>query len=674
ITGLLGRMAISSPKMFVPSGVEIDVSQLCFNKAHFTRSDFEVQRFMTLARRRSDLKTIHSDLRLYLKSIQHSMVELINEDYAHFVHLSSNLVGLKTSIDSINTNIDTVWKDFNETAKDAVTQAEKIELRCSQLTATRDAQQRLSRQITAISSMKKLRCTLREASTPLTTLSLERLSSLLTDLVVNKEAIEEDSAAIKAYVKVMDTVGDRLSTEFLSSLQSDLSLLPLIFSLLSLCRLSDRLVSRIVSDVIDPSIKKEQNKTPLYSLNQVLEAINRLRSDWSSKLGVHSKGSLIDFLDQSLLTFLLSYIDKSLSMHLTTSPSLFHSAFQSISLFINEWPSPISSSSHLRAIRSRFQLQVYFLQVASAPWKKLQELADPSKFSLAEGEQEDEETRLNSHFFHQAVETIKGLWHEDRFLLPLAGKCWEQTTKIIMLCVNYAKAMIDLVSSSDSSSSSSSFLSTLSSLQVDCTRMGPIVFDNALLSIWPRLRELGVDTSTFGQTLNAFTASMEKEAERVRNSMVDWLTRECETMMDGVSQLPKQYRWTKKPAPTSASPYISSVITRVEEVVREAREKGIEGAEEMGREAIERSAAGLIAKAHQVLETVNATGVSLSRLKRREGAVGSGDGETDEEKIRMQMGLDLMEILERVRGNDERAKEIEELLAKVQSSVRQPSA
>ncbi|GMR47349.1 hypothetical protein PMAYCL1PPCAC_17544, partial [Pristionchus mayeri] len=672
IPDLPRRMAISSPKMFVPSGVEIDVSQLCFNKAHFTRSDFEVQRFMTLARRRSDLKTIHSDLRLYLKSIQHSMVELINEDYAHFVNLSSNLVGLKTSIDSINTNIGTVWKDFNETAKDAVLQAEKIELRCSQLTTTRDAQQKLSRQITAISSMKKLRSALREASTPLTTLYLERLSSLMTDLVMNKEAIEEDSSAMAVYAQVMDSVGDRLNTEFLSSLQSDLSLLPLIFSLLALSRLSDRLVSRIVSDVIDPSIKKEQNKTPLHSLNQVLEAINNLRLDWSSKLGAHSKGPLMDFLDQSLLTFLLSYIDKSLSMHLTTSPSLFHSAFQSISLFIAQWPSQRSSAAHLRAIRSRFQLQVYFLQVASAPWKKLQELADPSKYSLAEGEQEDEENRLNSNFFFQAVEAIKGLWHEDRFLLPLAGKCWEQTTKIILLCVNYAKAMIDSVTYS-SDSSSSSFLYTLSSLQVDCTRVGPIVFDHALIAIWPRLRELGVDTSTFGQTLNAFTESMKKEAERVRNAMVNSLTRELETMMDGVSQLPKQYRWTKKPSPTSASPYISSVVSRVEEAVREAKEKGVEEAEEIGREAMNRSAAGLILKAQQVLETVNATGVSLSRLKRREGA-GSGDGESDEEKIRLQMGLDLMEILERVRGDEQRTKEMEELLAKVQSGVRQPSA
>lgn len=41
--------------------------------------------------------------------------------------------------------------------------------------------------------------------------SLERLTSLLTDLVINKEAIEEDSAAMKVYAKVMDNVGDRLS-------------------------------------------------------------------------------------------------------------------------------------------------------------------------------------------------------------------------------------------------------------------------------------------------------------------------------------------------------------------------------------------------------------------------------------------------------------------------------
>lgn len=57
-------------------------------------------------RRRADLKQIHHDLRLYLKSVQNCMVELINDDYAHFVNLSSNLVALKESIDKIDNNIE----------------------------------------------------------------------------------------------------------------------------------------------------------------------------------------------------------------------------------------------------------------------------------------------------------------------------------------------------------------------------------------------------------------------------------------------------------------------------------------------------------------------------------------------------------------------------------------
>lgn len=56
--------------------------------------------------RRAGLEQIQKDLRLYLKSIQHSMIELINDDYADFVHLSSNLVGLQSGIDKIEKDIE----------------------------------------------------------------------------------------------------------------------------------------------------------------------------------------------------------------------------------------------------------------------------------------------------------------------------------------------------------------------------------------------------------------------------------------------------------------------------------------------------------------------------------------------------------------------------------------
>lgn len=122
---------VVSPRIFAPSSLLIDDSQLCFNKNHFGREDFDVQRFMNLARRyiitlnymlllifvytlnlnvayvcrRAGLEQIQKDLRLYLKSVQHSMIELINDDYADFVHLSSNLVSLHSSIEKIDKDL-----------------------------------------------------------------------------------------------------------------------------------------------------------------------------------------------------------------------------------------------------------------------------------------------------------------------------------------------------------------------------------------------------------------------------------------------------------------------------------------------------------------------------------------------------------------------------------------
>lgn len=61
---------------------------------------------MNLARRRANLSQIQNDLRVYLKIIQNSMIELINDDYADFVNLSSSLVGLKETIDKLTGDVE----------------------------------------------------------------------------------------------------------------------------------------------------------------------------------------------------------------------------------------------------------------------------------------------------------------------------------------------------------------------------------------------------------------------------------------------------------------------------------------------------------------------------------------------------------------------------------------
>jgi hypothetical protein len=81
------------------------LQQLCFNRTHFQRADFNVERFVNLARKRATLDQLHTDLRTYLRYLQNSMVELINDDYADFVNLSSGLAALRESVTKVGQDV-----------------------------------------------------------------------------------------------------------------------------------------------------------------------------------------------------------------------------------------------------------------------------------------------------------------------------------------------------------------------------------------------------------------------------------------------------------------------------------------------------------------------------------------------------------------------------------------
>lgn len=78
-------------------------AEICFDKNEFMKKTFSVDEFLQDHRNAATLETMRDDLGLYLKVLRSAMIELINEDYADFVNLSSNLVGLDQSILGIQT-------------------------------------------------------------------------------------------------------------------------------------------------------------------------------------------------------------------------------------------------------------------------------------------------------------------------------------------------------------------------------------------------------------------------------------------------------------------------------------------------------------------------------------------------------------------------------------------
>ncbi|KAL8600040.1 hypothetical protein ACOMHN_039273 [Nucella lapillus] len=91
-------MTVDVGKAFaLPSGP----SSLCFDKEEFMKKDFDVDSFVINCRKRVPLETLRDDLSVYLKILKSAMIELINKDYADFVNLSTNLVGMDKAISNL---------------------------------------------------------------------------------------------------------------------------------------------------------------------------------------------------------------------------------------------------------------------------------------------------------------------------------------------------------------------------------------------------------------------------------------------------------------------------------------------------------------------------------------------------------------------------------------------
>ncbi|XP_064599671.1 conserved oligomeric Golgi complex subunit 2-like isoform X1 [Liolophura sinensis] len=77
-------------------------ANLCFDKDEFMKDSFNVDQFVIDCRKRVPLEKLRDDLNVYLKILRTAMIELINKDYADFVNLSTNLVGMDKAINSLS--------------------------------------------------------------------------------------------------------------------------------------------------------------------------------------------------------------------------------------------------------------------------------------------------------------------------------------------------------------------------------------------------------------------------------------------------------------------------------------------------------------------------------------------------------------------------------------------
>ncbi|KAL3985348.1 COG (conserved oligomeric Golgi) complex component COG2 family protein [Acanthocheilonema viteae] len=622
-------------------------SHLCFNKDQFSRTDFNVERFLNLARRRASLQQIHNDLRVYLKIVQNSMIELINDDYADFVNLSSNLVGLKETIDKLTNDIETIWHDFCSSTQTVKQSAEFTEQKTTELIECRKAQCEIRAQIFLIKSIERLADKIVSCPKQIEQFWLQSFADAVVDVVLWFSKVNVIDDKVAAACTVCLTRVRKLTEHWLvQDLKGDCRFIEQILGIITLNKSTDSAVSYVMTEIIAERIGEPRSNLGDF-LDEIYATIRKLREDWLQKMensGV-SSANISPFLDNCLLTFIVSSLDQYFGSVVVPSDNrLFHRCYKKTCDFISNWPDAAKSRTVLRMIRNRFNLTVYFKLETQHFLSQLKEQLDPSVIKLTANEEKEEwKEKIFYKFSTLVVDTLERIWSDEIYLPILIDRFWDFTLKVLIKYLEWIEGIKKYYWVDKRAPEDFEIWRMFCTLCADCVTVDSRTFGIALSSIWPKIREHELDVTIFGQCLSIFSTKITEKTQEFEKFIVEDAVKLLTKILDGVCGIPRQYRWTKKPAPVEISPYVSETSAALKLFKDEMNHCcwSKENVTSVHKQIVAESLEIFFEKAKEVLKSVEQTETSLQRFKRKSLAINENNADSDENKIRRQLLLDL---------------------------------
>ncbi|XP_033698459.1 conserved oligomeric Golgi complex subunit 2 isoform X6 [Tursiops truncatus] len=172
-------------RMNLPKGPDT----LCFDKDEFMKEDFDVDHFVSDCRKRVQLEALRDDLELYYKLLKTAMVELINKDYADFVNLSTNLVGMDRALSQLSVPLGQLREEVLSLRSSVSEGIRAVDERMSKQEDIRKKKICVLRLIQVIRSVEKIEKILNSQHSKETS-ALEASSPLLTGQILERIATE----------------------------------------------------------------------------------------------------------------------------------------------------------------------------------------------------------------------------------------------------------------------------------------------------------------------------------------------------------------------------------------------------------------------------------------------------------------------------------------------------
>ncbi|XP_066881844.1 conserved oligomeric Golgi complex subunit 2 isoform X5 [Kogia breviceps] len=596
-------------RMNLPKGPDT----LCFDKDEFMKEDFDVDHFVSDCRKRVQLEALRDDLELYYKLLKTAMVELINKDYADFVNLSTNLVGMDRALSQLSVPLGQLREEV-------------LSLRSSVSEGIRAVDERMSKQEDI---RKKKICVLRLIQV---IRSVEKIEKILNSQHSKETSALEASSEKGNTVPGYDFLVNSVWPEIVRGLEEKL-----------------------------PSLFNPGNPDAFHQKYTIsMDFVRTFERQCGSQASV-----------------------KRLRAH-----PAYHS-------FNNKWNLPVYFQIRFREIAGSLE---------AALTDVLEDAPAGSPYCLLAS--------------HRTWSSLQRCWSDQMFLPLLVHRLWRLTLQILARYSVFVKELLLRPISNESAKDIKKPLVTGSKdpsvtqgncedqgggpsetkpvVPVSSTQLVYVVADldrlqeqlpELLETVRPKLEVIGFKNFSSISALEDSRLSLSACVPALSDRITQDLSESCFSHLKSALEVPRLYRRTNKEVPTTASSYVDSALKPLYQLQNGHKDKLKQAIIQQWLEgALSESTHKYYETVSDVLNSVRKMEESLKRLKQARRTAPatptgpSGGGMSDDDKIRLQLALDVAYLGEQIEKIGLRTKDIRsfpaltELVAaaKDQATAEQP--
>ncbi|CAB1338403.1 unnamed protein product [Coregonus sp. 'balchen'] len=690
--------------MNLPKGPD----SLCFDKDVFMKDDFDVDQFVADCRKHVQLEEMREDLEMYYKLLKTAMVELINKDYADFVNLSTNLVGMDKALNQLSVPLGQLQEEVLSlrTSVSAVIQA--IDNQLSKQDDLQNKKMCVMRLIQVVRSVEKIEKILHSQNSKDST-SLEISSPLLAGQILERIATEFNQLQFHAVqskgMPLLDKVRPRISG-ITSMLQQSLEGLLIqglqtsnvdivrhclrTYATIDKTRDAEALVGQVLV-IVEQLVKSTPNGLQIM-YTKLLEFVPhhcRLLREVTGMAISSEKADIVpgyDFLVNSVWPEIIKGIEERIpSLFNAGNPDTFYEMYTISMDFVRKFERQCGSQASVRRLRAHASYQSFHNKWNLPVYFQLQykEIAACLENAVADGL----EAAPAGSCYHLLVSqvlwnSLVRCWAEKVYLPPLAHRFWKLTLQLIS---RYSKFLTEMLTKSpttevckdpvrplpSSASSTSSRTSqddggsesgspaTLSTKQLvfiasDVDKLQDQIPELSKM-IKQKLEVIGYKNFVIvGEALEDSKASLSGCIPTLNSKMTQHLTERCFRFLKSASEVPRLYRRTNKEVPSRASAYMENALRPLHQLLSDSKDMVKPSiAQDWLRVALNNCTHRYFETISDVLSSVKKMEESLKRLKQARktattNMTGTTGGPTDDSKIRLQLALDVEYLGEQI--------------------------